>query len=148
MSGSGNAEPIWFAAPDVDALNVLHRNSAVANLGIEVTRVGPDYLEGRMPVDERTLQPFGLLHGGAAVLMLETLASAAANHCVDPATHMCVGLEVNCNHLRAARSGDVMGRARALHVGRTTLVWDLQAWDDRNRQITAGRLTSVIVAKP
>ena len=61
---------------------------------------------------------------------------------------MCVGLEVNCNHLRAARSGDVMGRARALHVGRTTLVWDLQAWDDRNRQITAGRLTSAIVAKP
>jgi len=148
MNAPGTAEPIWFALPDADALNRLHQYSAVSNLGIEVTGVGSDYLEGRMPVDERTLQPFGLLHGGAAVLLLETLASAAANHCVDPATHMCVGVEVNCNHLRAAHSGYVIGRARALHVGRTILVWDLQAWDERDRQITAGRLTSSIVARP
>lgn len=144
----GKASPeIWVVRPDADRLNALHENSAVARLGIQVTEVGPDYLVGSMPVDERTRQPFGLMHGGAAVLLLETLASAAANHCVDPETHICVGLEVNCNHVRAAREGTVYGRACALHVGRSSMVWSLEVRDERGRLITTGRLTSAVTSR-
>lgn len=139
------SDSIWFAVPDLDALNALHENTAVSRLGIEVTEVGADYLAGRMPIDDRTLQPFGLMHGGAAVLLLETLASAAANHCVDPSKHMCVGVEVNCNHVRGARSGSVVGRAQALHIGRTSMVWGLEARDEAGRLVTVGRLTSSVV---
>jgi len=137
---------IWAKRPDLEELERLHRNTVVERLGIEITEVGPDFLRGRMPVDARTLQPFGLLHGGAAVTLLETLASAAANHCVDPERHMCVGLEVNCNHLRGVREGWVEGTATALHVGRTTLVWALEARDGAGRLVTAGRLTCAVVA--
>jgi len=110
-------KPIWFTRPDIAELNALHVDTAVSALGIEVTQAGDDFLAGRMPVDERTRQPFGLMHGGAAVLLLETLASAAANHCVDPARFMCVGMEVNCNHLRGITSGWVTGKATALSSG-------------------------------
>jgi len=144
-SGKLLTAPIWVVTPDIAALDALHRNSAVAHLGIEMVEVGADFLSGRMPIDQRTMQPFGLMHGGAAVLLLETLASAAANHCVDPATHMCVGVEVNCNHVRGVRSGFVQGCARALHIGRTSMIWSLQARDDRDRLVTVGRLTSQVV---
>ena len=135
---------VWLVTPDLEALNVLHRDTAVANLGIEVTEVGADFLKGRMPVDERTKQPFGLLHGGASVLLLETLASAAANHCV-PEGKMCVGVEINCNHLRGVGDGWVTGQAQALRVGRSSMVWDLKAWDDQARLVAVGRLTSSVV---
>jgi uncharacterized protein (TIGR00369 family) len=138
---------IWHLEPDIDALNKLHDDTAVSALGIEVVEVGADYLCGRMPVDARTLQPYGLLHGGASVLLLETLASAAANHCVDPSTHICVGLEVNCNHLRGVRDGWVDGRAQALHVGRTSMVWQLESRDADGRLVTSGRLTSAVVSR-
>lgn len=139
------AEPIWTVIPDARTLDSLHENSAVAHLGIKIVAVGNDYLSGTMPVDRRTMQPFGLLHGGAAVLLLETLASAAANHCVDPDTHMCVGVEVNCNHIRGVRDGHVLGTAQALHIGRATMVWSLEARDAAGRLVTAGRLTSAVV---
>lgn len=130
--------------PDIEALNGLHENTAVSQMGILITRVGPDYLAGQMPVDHRTRQPFGLMHGGAAALLLETLASAAANHCVNPETHICVGLELNCNHLRGVQEGTVTGVARAIHVGRSSMVWGLQAIDDQSREVTVGRLTSAV----
>lgn len=136
---------MWFNRPDIDALNQLHEDTAVSNLGIEMTAVGSNYLCGRMPVDARTLQPFGLLHGGASVLLLETLASAAANHCVDPQQFMCVGMEVNCNHLRGVSSGHVDGRATLVSITRTSMVWQLEAFDDRGRQVSAGRLTAAVV---
>ena len=141
-------DAVWVVMPDIEALNTLHEGCAVAHMGIEMTEVGDDYLCGRMPVDERTRQPFGLLHGGSAVLLLETLASAAANHCVDPEKHMCVGMEVNCNHLRGVRSGHVTGKATALLIARTSMVWQLEAFDDKGRQVTAGRLTASVVALP
>ena len=141
-------DAVWVVKPDIEALNTLHEGCAVAHMGIEMTEVGDDYLCGRMPVDERTRQPFGLLHGGSAVLLLETLASAAANHCVDPEKHMCVGMEVNCNHLRGVRSGHVTGKATALLIARTSMVWQLEAFDDKGRQVTAGRLTASVVALP
>ena len=149
VSGTGPESEVgvWVQTPDIDGLNALHKNTAVSHLGIEITAVGADSLSGRMPVDERTRQPFGLLHGGASALLLETLASAASNHCVDEA-HMCVGLEINCNHLRGATSGWVHGRARALRIGRTSMVWDLEATDEQGRAVTAGRLTAMVVPKP
>ncbi len=138
---------IWVAEPDIEALNKLHEETAVARLGITITAVGDNFLAGRMPVDQRTRQPFGLLHGGAAALLLETLASAAANHCVDPQTHICVGLELNCNHLRGVRDGFVDGRASAIHIGRTSMVWELHAQDSNGRQVSAGRLTSAVLPR-
>jgi uncharacterized protein (TIGR00369 family) len=139
---------VWFHRPDAEALNRLHEDSAVSNLGIVITDIGDNYLCGRMPVDARTRQPFGLMHGGAAVLLLETLASAAANHCVDPEQFMCVGMEVNCNHLHGVKSGYVDGRATAIHIARTSQVWQLEAFDAQGRQVTAGRLTAAVVPRP
>jgi 1,4-dihydroxy-2-naphthoyl-CoA hydrolase len=136
---------IWRNRPEIEVLNALHENTAVDRLGIEIMAVGPDYLEGRMPVDHRTLQPFGLLHGGASVLLLETLASAAGNHCIDQATQLCVGLAINCNHLRAVREGFVRGRAEAIHVGRRSMVWGLNLYDEQERLVCNGRMTAAVV---
>ena len=110
-----------FRAPvSLDELNRLSRGTLIDHLGIVFTGAGEDWLQATMPVDERTRQPYGLLHGGASVVLAETLGSSAGNLCVDTASQVCVGLEINANHLRAARSGVVTGTARALHVGRTT----------------------------
>ena len=140
-------EQIWVQTPDASALNKLHENTAVSQLGIVVTCVGNNFLEGVMPIDQRTKQPFGLMHGGAAVLLLETLASAAANHCVDAEQEICVGLEINCNHVRVARSGSVTGRATAMHVGRRSMIWQLEVRDEQGRLVTTGRLTSAVTAR-
>ncbi len=140
-------DEIWVVRPDVAALNRLHEGTAVSRLGILVSEVGPDFLAGTMVVDAHTKQPFGLMHGGAAVLLLETLASAAANHCVDPQTQICVGLEINCNHLRAVRDGVVTGRATAAHVGKSSMVWLLEMHDDEARLVTTGRLTSAVTSR-
>ena len=141
------SDAIWVERPILSDLNQLHENTAVAQLGIVMREVGDDYLTASMPVDARTKQPFGLLHGGASALLLETLASAAANHCVE-GDKMCVGLELNCNHIGAVRSGEVVGTARALHVGRSSMVWALEVHDDRHRLVCVGRLTCAVVDKP
>jgi 1,4-dihydroxy-2-naphthoyl-CoA hydrolase len=138
---------IWHTRPDLEALDVLHRDSAVSALGIRLTEVGDDYLRGAMEVDARTRQPFGLLHGGAAALLAETVASAAANHCVDPARFLCVGLEINCNHLRGVRGGTVTATARPLHLGRRTQVWEIRVEDDEARLVNVARLTSSVVER-
>ena len=139
---------IWHTRPDLAALHRLHVNTAVAALGIEISEVGDDYLHGTMPVDPRTIQPAGLLHGGASVLFAETLASAAGNHCVDPAQFMCVGLEINANHLRGVRGGHVIGTARPLHLGRTSQIWEIRIVDTRDLLVCIARMTSAVVAKP
>ncbi len=141
-------QPIWFDRPTLEELTTFHLDSAIAHLGIGFTEVGDDYLKGRIPVDQRTKQPYGLLHGGAAVLLLETLASCAAVYCVDRSKFTCVGLEVNCNHLRSASSGFVTGTASAVHIGRTTMVWNLAIEDAKSRPMTAGRLTTMTIALP
>lgn len=141
------SESIWVATPSPAALNTLHEDTAVSQMGIEIVEVGPDYLCGRMPVDNRTMQPFGLMHGGAAVLLLETLASAAANHCVDLETHICVGVEVNCNHVRGVGAGVVLGKAQALHIGKASMIWALEARDEQQRLVTVGRLTVSVIKK-
>jgi uncharacterized protein (TIGR00369 family) len=127
--------------PDLAALNARTPNTAVSNLGIVFTELGEDFLRGTMPVDERTKQPYGLLHGGSSVLLAETLGSMAANLCVDPAEGQAVGLEINANHLRAMTSGTVTGTARPIHVGRSTQVWEIRIEDEQGRAVCVSRLT-------
>ena len=111
---------IWKQVPDLDRLNGASTNTLMAVLGIRFTAFGDDWLRGSMPVDARTHQPFGLLHGGASVALAETLGSSAALLTLDPAQELAVGLEINANHVRGVRSGTVTGTARMLHLGRST----------------------------
>lgn len=131
--------------PDLAQLNRWSEGTLVSTLGIEVVELGDDFLRGRMPVDARTRQPYGLLHGGASVSLAETLGSIAGNLCVDPATHRVVGLEINANHLRAVTSGYVTGTARPVHVGRSTQVWEIRIEDDAGRLACLSRLTLAVV---
>ncbi|MGE8225050.1 MAG: hotdog fold thioesterase [Stenotrophomonas sp.] len=136
-----------FRAPvDLTLVNALSRNTLIDHLGIVFTAAGEDWLQATMPVDARTKQPYGLLHGGASVVLAETLGSSAGNLCVDPTQQVCVGLEINANHLRAARSGVVTGTARALHVGRTTQVWEIRIEDEAGKPVCISRLTLAVVA--
>ena len=127
------------------ALNEGSRGTLVEHLGIEILEVGSDLIRGRMPVDPRTHQPFGLLHGGASVALAETLGSMGASLYIDPEHAMAVGLEINANHLRAVTSGWVTGTARPIHIGRSTQVWDIRVEDERGRQTCISRLTMAIV---
>ena len=138
---------MWKAAKSIEQLMAANRNTAASSLGIEVTAIGEDWLSARMPVDSRTVQPFGILHGGASVLLAETVGSMAANMCVDPERNYCVGLDINANHLRPATGGWVTATARPFHVGRATQVWDIRIVDDAGRMVCISRLTMAVVAK-
>jgi len=141
------SETIWRSGVDLDALNALHAGDIHGHLAIEMTAFGPDWLEGRMPVDARTRQPMGILHGGASVVLAETLASVGANLCVDRQTAYCVGQEVNANHLRAVAVGYVTGRARPFHLGRTSQVWGVEVRDGEGRMTCVARLTMAVVPR-
>lgn len=130
---------------DLAALNALSKGTAIEALGIEFVDIGDDRLVATMPVDTRTLQPYGLLHGGASVLLAETLGSSAGNMCVAEG-EVCVGLEINANHVRAVREGRVTGTARALHIGRSTQVWEIRIEDARGRLACVSRLTLAVVS--
>lgn len=136
---------IWKTTPDLERLNALSAHTLVAHLGIRVTAFGDDWVAGTMPVDARTQQPFGLLHGGASAALAETLGSLAANLCCEPGKARAVGLEINANHLRATTSGVVTGTARPVHIGRTTQVWDIRIEDEHGRAICVSRLTCAVV---
>ena len=128
----------------VDRLNALSRGTAMEPLGIVFSEIGHDFVRGTMPVDERTRQPYGLLHGGASVLLAETLGSSAGNLCV-PEGKVCVGIEINANHVRAARSGVVTGTARPVHVGGRTQVWEIRIEDEAGVVVCISRLTLSVV---
>lgn len=131
--------------PELDFLNRWAADTAIGHLGIEFTELGEDFLRGSLPVDARTKQPYGLLHGGASAVLAETLASTAANLCTeDPERQQAVGVEINANHVRAATEGRVIGTARPLHVGRNTQVWDIRIEDERGRLVCVSRLTLAI----
>lgn len=136
--------PIWFRTPELEALNAHGTGDLARTLGIRITAIGEDWLSGTMPVDARTRQPFGLLHGGASVALAETLGSLAGNLCLDPSKARAVGLEINANHLRAVRDGEVTGTARPLHLGRSTQVWDIQIVDVQGRRLCISRLTLAV----
>lgn len=138
---------IWKQATDLDQINALRVNTLVGHLDIRVTEVGDDYVRGTMPVDARTHQPFGLLHGGASVALAETLGSLAANMTLDNTREMAVGLDINANHVRAVTQGLVIGTARILHQGRTTQVWEIRIEDEQSRLVCISRLTMAVVPR-
>lgn len=129
----------------IEKLNHRGKNTMVEHLGIEITKVGENFIEGKMPVDHRTKQPEGLLHGGASAVLSETLGSIAANCCVDNSKQYCVGLEINANHIRSARDGYVYGRAEAIHIGRKTQVWETKIYNEDKKLICVSRLTLSVV---
>ena len=131
----------------LDALNAMCRGTAMEPLGIVFTDMGADWLRATMPVDARTRQPYGLLHGGASVLLAETLGSSAGMLCVGEGEG-CVGIEINANHLRGVREGTVTGTARPLHVGGRTQVWEIRIEDERGRLVCISRLTVAVIARP
>jgi len=138
---------IWHGKPDLDALNRRGDGTLVAHLGIRYVDIGPDSLTAVMEVDERTRQPYGILHGGASVALAETVGSAAGNLCVDPDRFLCVGLEINANHVRPVRNGHVRATARPLHRGSRTQVWDIGIVDERGRAVCLSRLTLAVTAR-
>ena len=139
--------PRLFRRPaTLDQLNALSAGTAMEPLGIRFTELGPDFLRGTMPVDARTRQPYGLLHGGASVLLAETLGSTAGGLCVGEGEGV-VGIEINANHLRGVREGEVTGTARPLHVGRSTQVWEIRIEDARGRLACISRLTLAVIAR-
>lgn len=137
---------IWKQATDLERINAWNRGCLVEHLGMVVTEIGDDWLRGTMPVDARTKQPFGLLHGGASVALAESLGSLAGNLCLDT-SQMAVGLEINANHVRAVTDGLVIGTARALHVGRATQVWEIRIEDEQGRLACISRLTLAVVPR-
>lgn len=139
---------IWFQNDiQVQDLQPLGKNTIAEVIGIEFTEVGPDFLKARMPVDQRTHQPFGLLHGGASCVLAETLGSVASALVIDQTKAICVGLEINANHVRGVRSGFVTGTATPIHIGATTHVWDIRIVDERDKLVCVSRLTVAILAK-
>ena len=136
---------IWFAPTTPEHFNQRAPNSAVAHMGITFTAVGEDSFEARMPVDARTHQPMGLLHGGASVLLAETLASSACYATLDPAKQFCVGQEINANHLRSVREGWVHGVARPIHRGASSQVWEVRISDDQGRLVCISRVTMAVL---
>lgn len=138
---------IWFRDTTPADINRMRTGTLVEHLGIEIIALGDDYIEGRMPVDRRTIQPAGILHGGASVALAETLGSIAGNLAVDASRQMCVGLEINANHLRAMREGYVIGRATPIHLGGTTQVWDIRIRDEQNRPVCVSRITLAVLER-
>lgn len=136
---------VWTTPPTLEQLNARSQGCAVSHLGIEFTEIGPDYLCARVPVDERTKQPYGLLHGGVSVVLAETLGSMAAVLACPPG-HRAVGLDINANHLRPVTSGWVTGTARPVHIGRTTQVWQIDMCNDAGQPTCVSRITMAVLA--
>jgi 1,4-dihydroxy-2-naphthoyl-CoA hydrolase len=136
---------IWNRQYTVEELRDKGNGTMVEHLGIAITEIGDDFLKGTMPVDHRTFQPMGILHGGASVALAETLGSLAANFVVDNRTKYCVGLDINANHIRAARKGFVTGVARPLHLGSSTQVWSIEITDEEDRLVCISRLTMAVL---
>ena len=135
---------IWKKTISTEILAASHENTAVSHLGIEFLEIGDDFLRARVPVDGRTRQPYGLLHGGVSVVLAETLGSCGAVY-ASPEGHRAVGLDINANHLRAATAGWVTGTARPVHIGRSTQVWQIDLRDDAGELTCVSRLTMAML---
>lgn len=138
---------IWLTPLTVDLANQRATGTMSEYLGIVFTEVGDNYLMARMPIDHRTKQPAGIMHGGASCVLAETLGSTAANYCVDQNTAYCVGLDINTNHIRSMREGFVTAYARPYHLGRTTQVWNIEVKDDEGRLVSINRLTMAVLQR-
>lgn len=131
----------------IEILNKFSANTLSAHLGIEVIEIGEDSITAKMPVDHRTHQPMGLLHGGASVALAETLGSVAAMCCLDFDKQYCVGLEINANHIKSARSGFVFGTAKPIHVGKRTQVWEIRIVNESRELVCVSRITLAVIDK-
>jgi 1,4-dihydroxy-2-naphthoyl-CoA hydrolase len=139
---------IWFKKDlSISDFQLMGKGTMGEHIGIEWSALGDDFLEARMPVDHRTRQPYGLLHGGASVALAETLGSVAAAMVIDHSKFYCVGLDINANHVRSAREGFVTGIARPLHIGKTTQVWDIKIYDERGKLVCISRLTVAVIKR-
>jgi 1,4-dihydroxy-2-naphthoyl-CoA hydrolase len=138
---------IWRSLRTVEELNGNRSGTLIENLGILFTEIGDDFVRATMPVDTRTVQPYGLLHGGASVALAETLGSMGATMCVDAAEYQVVGQEINANHVRAARSGLVTGTARAVHLGGRTHVWSIEIINDAQKLVCISRITMAVIKR-
>ena len=136
---------IWKQDISVASLTALHENTAPAWLGMEFLDVGDDFIRGRIPVDHRTQQPYGLIHGGVSVVLAETLGSCGAVYCCPPG-YRAVGLDINANHLRGASSGWVTGITRPIHIGRSTQVWHIDMHNDAGELTCVSRITMAVLA--
>lgn len=136
---------LWRETPQIDRINAAGANTIAASLDIRFEAFSDDSLTASMVVDPRTHQPFGLLHGGASVVLAETLGSMASYLVIDTTKYFCVGLEVNANHVRGVRSGRVTGVVRPVHIGRTTHVWDIRLSNDEGKLCCISRLTVAVV---
>lgn len=139
---------IWVTPMSLEALNAGAAGTLVKPLGIVFTEMGENFIRGTMPVDSRTRQPYGLLHGGASVALAETLGSTGASMCVDHARYMCVGQEINANHLKSVRSGIVTGTARPLHVGSRSQVWSIDIVNESGVLVCVSRHTVAVLQRP
>jgi len=138
---------IWKERPTLDALNGLSKGTMVEHLEIIYTDVGGDYLKATMPVDHRTVQPMGLLHGGASAALAETLGSVASHCIIDRNTHYAVGLNIEVHHIRSVTEGTVTGTARPLHLGKTTHLWEIKIHDENDKLVSVSTLKMIVLEK-
>ena len=136
---------IWKTPLTLNDAQKRSQNTMVTHLGIEFMEIGDDYLIAKMPVDHRTKQPIGIMHGGASCVLAETVGSIAANYCVDLTKQYCVGLDINTNHIRSAREGYVYATAKPFHIGRSTQVWAIEIKDEQGKLVSVNRLTMAVL---
>lgn len=139
--------PIWKTIVSTIQANTRGNNTMSDYLGIQFTEIGDDYLTATMPVDHRTKQPVGIMHGGASCVLAETVGSTAANFCVNPETHYCVGLDINTNHIRSMRQGIVIATAKPFHLGKSTQVWGIEIKDEEGKLVSITRLTMAVLKR-
>jgi 1,4-dihydroxy-2-naphthoyl-CoA hydrolase len=139
---------IWRIQTSVEQLQERSRNTMVDTIGIRVTEIGPDFVRATMPVNPGTHQPMGVLHGGASVALAETVGSLAASMCVDQSLYVCLGQEINANHLRPVSSGIVTATARPFHIGKRSHVWHIEIRDEQDKLVCVSRLTMAVVDRP
>jgi len=138
---------IWKEKIDIEEAAKRSKDTMVEYLGIEFVDIGDDYITARMPVDHRTHQPIGIMHGGASCVLAETVGSIAANYCVDHSKYYCVGLAINTNHIRSIRDGYVFGTAKPYHIGQSTQVWSIEIVDEKDHLISINRLTMAVLTR-
>ena len=138
---------IWNVKPEIKEVNKMSHNTMLSTLGIEFTEMGDDYIKATMPVDHRTYQPMGLLHGGASAALAETLGSFASHLVVDSTKFNCVGLEINANHIRPKTKGFVTGIAKPIHLGSKTHIWKIKIKDEKGKLVYISRLTMAVLPK-
>lgn len=138
---------IWKTPVDVQQMNDRGKNSMSDHLGIIFTKIGEDFLEARMVVDQRHRQPIGIMHGGTSCVLAETVGSTAAQYCVDFERYYCVGLDINTNHIRSIREGEVIAVAKPFHLGKTTQVWGIEIRDGEGKLVSVNRLTMAVLER-